>query len=248
MAERMYGHYCGLAYALDLVGERWSLLLVRELLTGPKRNRDLIQRLPGLGSTVLAKRLKHLTKHGLIRLERQPPPSSANAYVLTEKARALEPLLIALAQWGLAHLGPEENLMHVAPGAAILAMQANIESDAFAGIDEVYEVRISSDVFHLRTNQGMPISALGPAPHADCILRADSDTFSAILSGQVAAASAARQGLLRLSGKPDARHRCLALLDFAPLRQGSRLPMVDLTGSRLRRMARSPAEDASRSW
>ena len=100
MSKRSYGQYCGLAHALDLVGERWSLLVIRELMTGPKRYKDLLKRLPGIGTNLLAKRLKFLEEQSILMRRILPPPASTEAYDLTEFGRELEPVLIGLAQWG----------------------------------------------------------------------------------------------------------------------------------------------------
>ena len=229
MANRSYDHLCGLAHSLDLVGGRWSLLLVRELLTGPKRYRDLVQRLPGLGSNLLSTRLKHLRTHGLIALERLPPPASTHAYVITEKGRTLEPIVVALAQWGCANLERHTDNKVFVPGAAILAIQANFNAEAFVGIEEAYEFHIGANVFHMRVTQVALTPRLGSAYAPDCTVHLDPDTFQRILTGRVTAANAVRQGLLQVHGPIDVRHRCLSLLDFVPLRQGRRVPMVDLT-------------------
>src|SRR6185437_13510559 len=97
---RSYDDPCGLARALDLVGERWALLVVRELLLGPKRFADLRRGLPGLSQNVLAQRLRELEEGGVVTRRRLEPPASTWAYDLTERGRALEPALVALSTWG----------------------------------------------------------------------------------------------------------------------------------------------------
>src|SRR5437763_13541599 len=100
MTSRSYDQFCGVARALDLVGERWALLLVRDLLLGPKRFTDLRRGLPGIGTNVLAARLKELERAGVIARRTLPPPAASVVYELTEYGRALEGPLLALGRWG----------------------------------------------------------------------------------------------------------------------------------------------------
>jgi DNA-binding HxlR family transcriptional regulator len=101
-----YNQYCPVAHALDLVGERWSLLLVRELQHGPLRYSDLHERLDGCSTNVLAARLKDLEAGDVIARRKLPPPAASTVYELTETGAALAPVLAALARWGLRTLGP----------------------------------------------------------------------------------------------------------------------------------------------
>ena len=98
--KRSYGQHCTVARALDAVGERWTLLLVRELSTGPKRFKDLLGGLPGIGTNLLAGRLKALEGEGIVRRATLPPPAGSNVYELTELGRGLEPVVVALSRWG----------------------------------------------------------------------------------------------------------------------------------------------------
>src|SRR5246500_1073283 len=101
-----YGQTCAIARALDVVGERWNLLLVRELTLGPRRYRDLATGLPGIPSNVLAGRLKDLQSAGVITQRTLPAPTDVAVYELTDAGRALQPALNELLEWGL-HFGPE---------------------------------------------------------------------------------------------------------------------------------------------
>src|SRR5512132_494521 len=98
--KRTYGDRCGVARALDVVGERWALLVVRELMLGPKRFTDLRGGLPNLSSEVLAQRLRELEEAGVVRRTTLPPPNAARVYELTARGRELEPVLLALGRWG----------------------------------------------------------------------------------------------------------------------------------------------------
>src|SRR5689334_519503 len=100
MDRRSYHQFCGLASALDVVGERWTLLIVRNLLLGPLRYSELLHGLPGITTNLLAKRLREMESHGLIERARSSATDSASAYRLTELGAALEPALHALGSWG----------------------------------------------------------------------------------------------------------------------------------------------------
>ncbi len=101
MGRRSYNQGCGVARALDVVGERWTLLLVRELLSGPKRFKDLLEGLCGIGTNLLAARLKDLEGNGIVRRSTLPPPAGSSVYELSEMGRSLEPVIVALCRWEL---------------------------------------------------------------------------------------------------------------------------------------------------
>lgn len=105
MPRRSYDQYCPIARSLDVAGERWTLLIVRELLAGPRRYTDLHADLPGVSTDVLAGRLKDMEREGLVTRRRLPPPGAAYVYELTGRGRELQPVLAALAVWGTPALG-----------------------------------------------------------------------------------------------------------------------------------------------
>src|SRR4051795_10515093 len=97
--KRTYGDRCGVARALDAVGDRWALLVVRELLLGPKRFTDLREGLPNLGPDILAQRLRDLEENGVVRRGQRPPPAPSRVYELPERGLGLEPILLGLGRW-----------------------------------------------------------------------------------------------------------------------------------------------------
>lgn len=103
---KRYGQYCPVAHSLDLVGERWALLVVRELMEGPKRYTDLVEGLPGIGTNILASRLKDLEAGGIVQKTKLPPPAASTVYELTQCGHDLRPVLHELARWGARTLGP----------------------------------------------------------------------------------------------------------------------------------------------
>ena len=107
MDKRRYGQYCGIAFALDIVGERWTLLIVRDLVLGPKRFKDLLAGLPGIATNLLAQRLKEMEDNGLIEKVALPRPAGSMAYQLTPTGEALEPALMMLGRWGVSVAKPQ---------------------------------------------------------------------------------------------------------------------------------------------
>src|SRR3954465_14659960 len=101
MSKRSYNQHCAMARALDALGERWTLLVIRELLPGPKRYKDLLEGLPGIGTNLLAARLRDLEAAGAIQRRMLPPPAGAVVYELTDSGRELESVVLDLARWGL---------------------------------------------------------------------------------------------------------------------------------------------------
>jgi len=133
MPARSYGHYCPVAKTLELVGERWTLLIVRELLVGPLRFTDLHAALAGIPRNLLADRLRDLEALGLVARRELPPPAARTVYDLTDAGRALLPVIGALAQWGLAHLPPPEPGEGGSPTLAVLAERFGLPLSAPSG-------------------------------------------------------------------------------------------------------------------
>ncbi len=143
--KRAYHQFCGAARALDVVGERWTLLIARNLLLGPRRYTDLLYELPGITTNLLAKRLREMTAAGLIRRETLAPPSRADVYSLTDRGLALEPILVELARWG----GPLMQRRHrddvTNPGWALLSLKTLYRG----GLDLELELRVEGRVFEI---------------------------------------------------------------------------------------------------
>ena len=114
--RKSYDQYCPIAHALDLVGDRWALLVVRELMNGPKRYTDLVEHLPGIGTNILASRLRDLETSGIVAKRRLPPPAASRVYELTDYGRDLRPALRELALWGARSLGPPTEEDELFPG------------------------------------------------------------------------------------------------------------------------------------
>ena len=190
MAKRGYNQYCAAARALDLLGERWTLLLIRELLTGPKRYTDLLHGLPGIGTNLLAARLKELESAAVIHRSELPPPAASTVYELSERGRELEDVVLSLARWGLPLLGRRGRAQAWQPEWSILAMQATFRPEQAAGIHEQYQFEVDGEVFFAQVRDGTVITGRGPATDPVFTLRAGADTFSPPgLTGALADAS-----------------------------------------------------------
>ncbi len=169
MAKR-YDQYCAIAHALELVGERWSLLIVRELLTGPKRYTDLSGSLPRIGTNVLAARLKDLEAGGILTKRRLPPPTPAQVYELTPYGESLRPVMRELALWGIRSLGAPEDDDEFAPGW----LQGALDT-VFAPMapDGSFEFRVGDEVASLVDGA----ARVGAAEQPDVVVESDRKSF-----------------------------------------------------------------------
>ncbi len=192
--DRSYGQYCGVARALDLVGERWALLVVRELVLTPKRFTDLRDGLPGIGTNVLTTRLRQLERHGVVRRRELPPPAASTVYELTEYGRRLEPALLALGRWGAETLGrrePEHTLRSEWLAVALRAFFRGQETD---GLDATVELRLPGGPFTLRLADGALDVRPGAADDADLTVAADDELVIGYLAGGVPAEALDAEG------------------------------------------------------
>jgi DNA-binding HxlR family transcriptional regulator len=203
MGKRSYDQYCTVARALDVVGERWTLLLVRELLTGPKRFKDLLGGLPGIGTNLLAARLKALEGEGIVRRASLPPPAGSNVYELTETGRSLEPVIVELSRWGANLLGAPREGEDLRAGWAAVAVRSAVKPSVAGGRVGTYEFRIDGEAFHLRLEDGEEGGTelrQGPAPDPDLVVAGDAETFLAVTSGRLSPEDAVGVGALRVEG------------------------------------------------
>ncbi|MCU6497054.1 winged helix-turn-helix transcriptional regulator [Rugamonas sp. A1-17] len=192
MANKTYGQLCPIARAMDVLGDRWTLLLVRELLLGPKRFKDLLGRLPAMGANRLSERLAMLVDSGVIRPAAQPTP----AYELTEYGEQLRQPVIALGVWGLG-LPVDARIDPASARAELIALCLTGVSDpsASAGVREVVEFEVGDEVFHISIDDGQVSARSGPAAEpAQLQVRCDLETFMKLAQGQATPAEALRAG------------------------------------------------------
>jgi DNA-binding HxlR family transcriptional regulator len=177
---RTYGDACGIARALDVVGDRWALLVIRDLLLGPKRFTDLRAGLPRVSPDVLSQRLRELEDAGLLQRRRLPPPAASQVYELTERGQALEPVLLELGRWGTGAPLPDGDITF-GPDAAMLALKTMFDPAAATGRPESYDLRFGEDRFHARVGDGTLAISRGPAPKPDATIDTDPATLAAML-------------------------------------------------------------------
>jgi DNA-binding HxlR family transcriptional regulator len=192
---KRYDQYCAIARALEVVGDRWTLLLVRELLTGPKRHTDLRAGLPGIATNVLGDRLQLLQQAGLIRRATLPPPAASTVYELTDRGRQLKPVLLALAGWGLPLLGSPRAQDIYRLGWLVLALEQRFDPHAARGVELTWELRVGDEVLHVSVRDGTVQTVQGPAPDPQVVLEADRDVFLAWGTGQLSDEQALAAGL-----------------------------------------------------
>ncbi|MET8168766.1 winged helix-turn-helix transcriptional regulator [Streptomyces sp. NPDC005329] len=202
--RRSYDQYCSAARALDAVGDRWSLLIVRELLAGPRRYTDLHADLPGVSTDVLASRLKDMERDGLTTRRRLPPPGAVYVYELTGRGRELLPVLQALGKWGEGELGERRptDALRAHWFALPLLRGLDAEGAAGAGSAGLVEVRLDEGVFHLYVGaEDGQVYGDGPAPgEPDARLVLDTETCTAIAQGELGVLDAVRAGRIEVGG------------------------------------------------
>jgi DNA-binding HxlR family transcriptional regulator len=208
--KRTYGDRCGVARALDIVGERWALLVVRELLLGPKRFTDLRAGLPHVGPDILAQRLRELEASGVLRRGTLPPPAGSRIYELTERGRELEPVVLALGRFGsVAPLPPGDAQIGV--DALVIALKTLFAPEAADGLRASYELRLGEQHFQLQVTDGRLQVARGSAPAPDATIETDPGTLATILWHGGAFDEALRSGDLALTGDQQAVRRLVGL-------------------------------------
>jgi len=207
---RTYGDGCAIARGLDVVGERWGLLVVRELLLGPKRYTDLRSGLPNASPNVLSQRLGELERAGVVRRRKLPPPAGTRVYELTDWGRELEETVISLGRWaarspsGLSE-GP------IGADSMILALRSRFDSRAAHDLRARYELRLGDDRFRIEVADDEFDAARGEADQADATIDTDPDTLAAVLWGGRPLAEAQRSRKMTIEGDKTAVERLLRL-------------------------------------
>jgi DNA-binding HxlR family transcriptional regulator len=183
MTSRSYDQFCGIARALDLVGERWALLIIRDLILGPKRFTDLRRGLPGIGTNVLAARLKELERAGVVARRALPPPAASTVYELTEYGRELEGPLLAVGRWGAASMGQRQPDQALRSEWFGVALKAFFRSEAAADLEAEIELRFGDGTLLARIDRGSLVVEPGSPNSADLVLETEVETLIAYLAG-----------------------------------------------------------------
>jgi DNA-binding HxlR family transcriptional regulator len=197
--RRSYGEACRFAYALDLVGERWALLVVRELLLGPKRFTDLRAGLPRASSNILSGRLRELEQAGVVHRRKLPPPAGSWVYELTDWGEELEPIVTQLGAWGARSPVPPEH-REIGPDSIVLALRSLFDPEAAGELEASYELRLGEERFHVDVGGSELGLGRGAAIEPAAAIETDPGTLAALLTGQLPLEQALQAGAARIVG------------------------------------------------
>ena len=211
---RPYAQYCPVAHSLELVGERWALLIVRDLLKGPKRYSDLLGGLPGLGTNILAARLRDLERGGVVHKRKLPPPANCNVYELTEYGAQLEEVIHALGRWGFRSLGPPPAKGCELPeGWLVQGAETMFDPERAGGLTGSWVVRCAGEVATIRVANGSIAADPGAESDVDAVLELDLGSLFGLVAGELDPDDAIAHGLVRVEGDPTALVSFLSIFD-----------------------------------
>jgi DNA-binding HxlR family transcriptional regulator len=204
--SRSYGDICPIARALDVIGERWALLVVRELLLGPQRFSDLRRALPGASSNMLTDRLRELESHGVLRRRTLPPPAGSSVYELTERGRELEPVLDTLGAWGRAEPPPANGSLTATSALLFLRGSARVHPNPPS---DTYRVQLDDRVWTISSPQGQLEIQPQDAVASDATIQTDPGTLTALLLNPDSLDAAIATGSVHTEGNISALRRLI---------------------------------------
>jgi DNA-binding HxlR family transcriptional regulator/putative sterol carrier protein len=190
---------CGVAHASDLLGQRWALLVVRELLLGPKRFTDLRTGIPDISPNVLGQRLRELEDSGIVGRRKLAPPAAAQVYELTEWGRGLEPAVLALGRWATGSPSfPRGTPM--GPDSLVLALKSTFDPVKADGLEATYELRLGEVPFKITVKEGEFQAARGEVESPEAVIESDPDTIAGIVFGKHRLGKAVDTGNVQIDG------------------------------------------------
>lgn len=216
MTSRNYGQACAVANFLDRLGSRWTLMIVRDLMIGPRRFKDLLEGLPGIGTNLLAQRLRELQAQEIVE-KAAPNNDNTLLYQLTAKGWELEPVVLSMARWGLHYLREDSHGKHDRADLLVVAFRAAFLPEYAAGMDLSCELRIGDTIFHATIRDGNLHTALGHALHPAFVYITESATFNQLVSGTLNEKAARSKGLLDVIGDEKAYERFLLAFNAPPV-------------------------------
>jgi DNA-binding HxlR family transcriptional regulator len=217
MATRSYGQGDGLARAVELVGERWALLIVRDLVRGPKRYTDLRRGLPRVPTSVLSLRLRELEGDGIIRRRVLPRPSMSVVYELTDYGRDLEDIVLRLGRWGARSRREPKPEDILTEDALILALRSTFHPEAAWQVYATFELHVANIVVHVRVENGSILTGEGPPAAPDLVIHAD-DALRELMAGELTPRTAVELRRVSLIGEPALLERFVELFRIQPER------------------------------
>lgn len=214
-SRRRYEDACGTAHAMDLVGERWALLVMRELMLGPKRFSDIRADLPGISANVLTQRLEGLEEAGIVMRQRLDPPASGQVYALTEWGHQARPIMGAMGRWATRSPGHDPS-QHFSAVSLMLSFQAMNQPTLSKDVNATIGFRLGRENFHARLADGMVDVQRGLPAEADLIFTGAPATIAAAVYGGVSLAELERDGALRIEGDRALAERLVTLFPLPP--------------------------------
>ena len=201
--KRSYHDGCAMAHALNLIGERWALLVVRELLLGPRRFTDLRGAMPGISANVLTQRLTELERFGVLARRKLDPPANAWVYELTTWGQDLEPAILSLGRW--ASGSPSFPVgAQMGPDSLVLALKTAFQPEKADGLEASYELWLGEIPFNLAVKGGSFEAARGEAEAPDAKVRSDPNTIASVVFGGNRLGKAEEAGAVEIDGSRQA--------------------------------------------
>jgi len=213
--KRWYGDACGTALALEFLGERWALLIVRELLLGPRRFGEIRDGLPGVSANVLTQRLQTLEATGVLTRETTPPPANIQVYALTQWGREAEPIVMALGRWALRSPAHDPSLPF-SPVSLMLALRMMLLPERTHGFDATIGFRMGTDAYCARVVDGAVLIERGTLDHADAVLSGEPNAFLPALFGTTPLPEVVAQGRVTVSGDVALATRFCTFFELPP--------------------------------
>lgn len=215
LTRRRYEDACGAAHALDLVGERWALLVIRELMLGPKRFGDIRAGLPGISANVLAQRLEGLEEAGVLVRRRLPPPVSAQVYELTPWGYEAEPIFQALGRWA-ARSPSHDPRLPLSAVSLLLSFRTMIDPELAAGVDARIGLNLNHESFLIRLAGGRIRAVRGAAAGTDLTVAGTAEAVAAAVYGGVPLSALEADGALTIEGDRQLAERFVTLFPLPP--------------------------------
>lgn len=216
MKARTYGQFCGLSRALEVVGERWVVLIVRDLLVGPKRFTDIHLGLPRIPTNVLAARLKELEAAGVVRRRVLPRPAGSVIYELTEYGAELEDVVVRLGRWGAKLLDEPRPDEIITENSMIMAIRSTFHPEAARGLRAAFELHFGDIVIHAVVDGSRLVAAAGPLPSPDLIIEAG-PAIKDLMAGAISPTEAIENGCVHLTGNADLLQRFAEMFRIEPM-------------------------------
>ena len=202
VAQRVYGQYCGFARALETIGERWALMIVRDLMVGPKRFSDLQRGLVGIPSNILTARLKEMEQSGIVRRRLLPRPAGSVVYELTSDGLELESAVYALGRWGAKRLGDPRDYETVTPDSLVMALRTTFQPKAAKGVNVSYEFRAGDVVWYAKVKGGKLEAEPGPLPDADAVIEGG-PILRPLMAREITPGEALKSGAVKVRGRKE---------------------------------------------